>query len=105
MFCSNCGKEVDDKALICVNCNCAVKNAVLKPESQKSFTSVFLLCFFLGGVGAHRFYTGHTYTAITMLILCISLIGAPIAALWAFIDLIRIITGGFKTASGESLKS
>ena len=26
MFCSKCGKEVDDEAVVCVNCGCAIKN-------------------------------------------------------------------------------
>lgn len=26
MFCSNCGKEIDDKAVICVHCGCETRN-------------------------------------------------------------------------------
>ena len=25
MFCQNCGKEIDDNAVICVHCGCEVK--------------------------------------------------------------------------------
>lgn len=32
MFCSNCGKEIDDKAVVCVNCGCAVGK---RPNSSK----------------------------------------------------------------------
>ncbi len=76
MFCSNCGKEVADKAVICVHCGCAIKQDKIS-EGEKEFLVVLLLCFFLGGLGAHRFYTGHTGSAVLILILMISLVGAP----------------------------
>lgn len=100
MFCKNCGKEIDDKAVICVHCGVATKDS---PSDEKTFTATLLLCLFLGGVGAHRFYTGHTGTAITQLVLTLTLIGAIISAPWAFIDFIMILTGAFKTAKGEAL--
>lgn len=103
MFCSNCGKEIDDKAVVCVNCGCIVSNNKTIATSEKSFVTALLLCLFLGGFGAHRFYTGHTGTAIFQLILSISIIGTFITMVWVFIDLIQIITGSFKTADGKSL--
>lgn len=30
MFCSKCGKEIADEAVICTNCGCMVKNANVK---------------------------------------------------------------------------
>lgn len=27
MFCSKCGKEIDDEAIVCVGCGCGTKNA------------------------------------------------------------------------------
>lgn len=104
MFCSNCGKEVSDKAVICVHCGCALKNTSITSESEKTFSAALLLCLFLGGLGAHRFYTGHTGSAVVMLILTLTMFGAIISGPWALVDLIRICTGSFKTASGESLK-
>lgn len=32
MFCSNCGKEIDDKAVVCIHCGCETKN---KNKQQK----------------------------------------------------------------------
>lgn len=32
MFCSNCGKEIDDKAVVCINCGCETNN---KNKQQK----------------------------------------------------------------------
>ncbi|MFY2824746.1 TM2 domain-containing protein [Ruegeria sp. MALMAid1280] len=40
-------------------------------NEKKSTAVAYLLWFFLGGFGAHRFYLGRTGTAITMLILFI----------------------------------
>ena len=102
MFCANCGKEVNDKAVVCTHCGCAINgnNAV---TGDKSFLAALLLCIFLGGFGAHRFYTGHTGTAILQLILCITVILCWVTAIWVIIDLIMIITGSFKTAKGETL--
>ena len=96
MFCKNCGKEIDEKAVICVHCGVATNGSVV---GEKSFVATLLLCLFLGGLGAHRFYTGHIGTAILQLILSFCGIGL----IWAVIDLIIIITGGFKTAKGEAL--
>ncbi len=45
------------------------------------------VCFFLGGLGIHRFMMGDTTNGILMLI---TLGGCGI---WAFIDLIRILMG------------
>lgn len=101
MFCSKCGKEILDEAVVCIHCGCAVKGNIT--NSEKSFLTTLLLCFFLGGFGAHRFYTGHTGTAIVQLIMLITIILSPITAIWVFIDFILILTGSFKTAKGEEL--
>lgn len=49
MFCSNCGKEIDDKAVICIHCGCATKN---QPEQKpnKSMLCAVILWLFLGGL-------------------------------------------------------
>lgn len=26
MFCSNCGKEIDNKTIMCIHCGCAINN-------------------------------------------------------------------------------
>lgn len=33
MFCSKCGKEINDEAVVCVHCGCATSN--LKEESKQ----------------------------------------------------------------------
>ena len=34
MFCSKCGKEINDEAVVCVHCGCATKN--LKEENKQN---------------------------------------------------------------------
>jgi len=57
-----------------------------------------LLCFFLGGLGAHRFYVGKVGTALLMIL---TLGGFGI---WVLIDFIMILTGGFKDKEGRDLQ-
>lgn len=88
-----------------------VKNETLnKPAvGEKSFVTTILLCLFLGGFGAHRFYVGKKGSAIAILLLCwvgtwitFGLTGLA-AGIWVLVDLINIIMGKFKTADGQDL--
>ena len=94
-YCYNCGAQVDEKAVVCVKCGVALKN-VNQPDNNK-WLIVLLLCFFLGGLGIHRFYVGKTGTGIAQLLTC----GG--CGIWALIDLIMILTGGFEDANGNKI--
>lgn len=50
-------------------------------------TTALLLCLFLGGIGVHRFYMGHTWQGVLQLLTLGGL------GIWSLIDLVRIITG------------
>ena len=73
------------------------------PACKKCFVATLLLCFFLGTLGAHRFYTGHTLTAVLMLLLTLSCYGVIISAVWTLVDFVTIACGQFKTAQGERI--
>jgi len=66
--------------------------------SEKNWLVTLLLCFFLGGLGAHRFFVGKIGTGIVMLV---TLGGFGI---WSLIDLIVIIIGKFKDSEGNLIK-
>lgn len=67
--------------------------------------AAFLLAWFLGCFGAHRFYTGKTGSAVAMLILTLTLVGIIITAIWAFIDGIVILVGDFTDKEGNIIKN
>lgn len=87
------------------------KAIVTEEESSKSRTIALLLCFFLGSLGAHRFYLVKNPTAITMLVLWVIgiatvwiLIGIPFliaVGIWSLIDLILILVGAMKDGEGR----
>ena len=57
---------------------------------RPSKLAAYLLCVFLGVLGAHRFYLGERKTATVMLAIGITIIGLPVTAIWAITDLFRI---------------
>ena len=65
--------------------------------SNKSKSTTFLLCYFLGGLGIHRFYLGKFITGVLML-----LTGGGFL-IWWLIDLYRIATGKLKDKEGSDL--
>jgi len=125
MYCRNCGNEVSEKAVMCVACgtppkagdkycyNCKAETNASSPICMKCGVSLkgenpmkgegkdwlttLLLCFFLGFLGVHRFYTGHTGIGVVQLL---TLGGCGI---WTLIDFIMIIVGNFKDAKGNLL--
>ncbi|HXP49923.1 MAG TPA: TM2 domain-containing protein [Bacteroidia bacterium] len=126
MYCRNCGNEVSEKAIMCVACgtpplagdkfcpNCKASttpnanicmkcgvglgkaSAPVNGES-KDWLTALLLVIFLGNLGVHRFYTGHTGIGLAQLF---TLGGCGI---WTIIDIIQIATGNFKDAKGNAL--
>ncbi|MBS4999251.1 MAG: NINE protein [Actinomyces sp.] len=59
--------------------------------APKQWIVAVLLAFFLGGFGGHNFYLGYTTKGIIQVILTITVIGAPISGVWAFIEFIMIL--------------
>jgi TM2 domain-containing membrane protein YozV len=65
--------------------------------SPKSRLVALLLCFFLGIIGVHRFYVGKNGTGILMILTFGGL------GIWAFIDLVMILVGGFTDQQGRKV--
>lgn len=61
----------------------------------KSWIACVLLCFFLGGLGIHRFYMGYTWQGVVQL-----LTGGG-CGIWALIDFIRILMKTLKPKNGS----
>ncbi len=68
---------------------------------KPSTAAAYGLCIVLGVVGAHRFYLGETKTGIIMLVLGITVVGLPVTAVWAFVDLF-LIPGLIRTRMDET---
>ena len=92
IFCTECGKKMSSQAITCPHCGCPNKtlgksiNGLYK--GKKSIVVYLLLCWFLGIIGAHRYYAGKYGTAILMTVLTITFVGMFITCIWALIDLI-----------------
>jgi len=67
-------------------------------EKMKSKLTAILLCFFLGGLGIHRFYLGYTITGVIQLLTFGGFL------IWVIIDFIRLITGSLEDSEGNVLE-
>jgi hypothetical protein len=72
--------------------------------SDRLVLPAFLLCLFFGMFGAHRFYAGQTKTAVTMLVLTLIAIGAPVTAIWMLVDLVVLGVGAFRDGQGRRMR-
>ncbi|RAK65336.1 TM2 domain-containing protein [Hymenobacter jeollabukensis] len=83
-------------------------NAASPMASGKSQLTAALLCFFLGGLGVHRFYLGYTGRGILYIALAVtSFLIIPAIALFVLviIDFVRILTGGLQPKNGSYAKT
>lgn len=69
----------------------------MQHQSDKSRLVAFLLCFFFGYLGIHRFYVGKTGTGI-LYIFTFGLLGIGV-----LIDFIMILCGSFTDKQGNFL--
>ncbi|HLX90298.1 MAG TPA: TM2 domain-containing protein [Puia sp.] len=104
MYCSNCGAQIDDNAVVCVKCGAptskfraAHSGEPFPPAEGYDWLTTLLLCFFLGAFGAHNFYTRKTTVAIIQLL---TLGGCGI---WTLVDFIMILVGTYVDGNGRPL--
>lgn len=122
MYCRTCGNEILDDTLFCPKCGAKQQESGTPATPQpiivnvhnennnanvggidanypyKSKWTAFLLCFFLGGIGVHRFYVGKTGTGILWLLT------AGVFGVGWLVDWIVILCGGFRDKAGYPLK-
>ncbi|MGN0195572.1 MAG: NINE protein [Candidatus Cryptobacteroides sp.] len=111
-YCPRCGKQVDESASFCPECGTnlphnaqsgnvppAGGNTVIGENLNERWLITFLLCFFLGCLGIHRFYTNRTATGVAMLL---TLGGCGI---WALVDFIMILCNTYTDGNGQKLKA
>ena len=103
-YCIECGVLINIKAEICPKCG--VRQQLLATplsaeivEQRNKWITCLLLCWFLGVLGIHRFYSGHTALGVLQVL---TLGGCGI---WALIDFIIIVSGNFKDAQGNPIKN
>lgn len=107
-FCSNCGKELNDRADICLNCGKIIskeKETKSNPNA-KSKIAAGILGIVLGCFGVHNFYLGYTGKAVAQLLITVlsCFILSPISAIWGLIEGIMILSGSIdKDAKGIKL--
>lgn len=109
-YCQHCGAEMEASAMVCPKCGTpvaasqpqvVVNNIVTQPADNypyKSKVVALLLCFFLGGLGIHRFYVGKIGTGLIWLVT-----GGLFLIGWV-IDFISILIGGFRDKANMPLK-
>lgn len=123
MYCRNCGKEVDDKAVVCINCGVAPSNsnkycphcgaptdakaevcikcgrglASLSICERKDWTITLILSILVGEFGIDRFYTGYVGLGI------LKLLTGGGCGIWWLIDIILIATGKYRDSNGNPL--
>jgi len=91
-FCRDCGETIKKEAEICPKCGVRQKTQP-SPASQrasvngKNRATATILTFFLGGLGAHKFYLGQVGQGIVYLLFFWTLIPAFIACIEFFIFL------------------
>ena len=99
-FCSNCGSQVSANQAVCLNCGTAIQqnaaetvvvaqptvvqpNVVVPPNAQVmgnyNKTTAAILAFFIGGLGAHKFYHGSIGWGIIYLVFCPTFIPALVS--------------------------
>lgn len=96
-FCHSCGEVIETNALVCPRCGVAQPSVSGGGTSEKRILPAFLLCFFLGVFGVHRFYAGKIGTGL------LELVTFGGFGIWWLVDLILLATGSFTDHEGRKI--
>lgn len=101
VYCATCGKIIKAQAELCPFCGVRQGRQATRDSnvSQKSWIACLLLCLFLSGLAAHRFYVGKIGTGILFIITLGGL------GIWWLIDFIVIVLQNFKDSEGRTIKA
>ena len=69
--------------------------------SKKLILPAFLLAWFVGYLGVHRFYAGRIGSGVAMLVFTITVFGLIVTSIWVIVDLVILATGGFRDGDGK----
>ncbi|MDR3496517.1 MAG: NINE protein [Ancalomicrobiaceae bacterium] len=95
--CRGCGRPIHLSAVACPHCGAVNEHHPGYSPTDKRILIAFVLCFFLGGLGMHRFYVGKWGTAILMIVTLAGL------GIWWLVDMIIIATGNFTDRDGNKI--
>ncbi len=109
-YCSSCGQTIDSRAEICPKCGVRQMyppyhgyqpryDSYGREISQKDWLTTLLLCFFLGLLGIHRFYTNSTAIGVVQLL---TLGGCGI---WTLVDFIMLLAGSYRDGENRIVKN
>lgn len=100
MFCPYCGAQLADGAKFCDKCGKAIDSEAIQEVKKKDnrWLTAVLLCFFLGSLGIHRFYTGRNGSGVAMIL---TLGGCGI---WALVDFVMLLLNTYTDVNGKPLK-
>lgn len=96
-YCDFCSGIMSVETTTCPHCLAVQTSAGGPGISEKQRLPTFILAFLFGVFGAHRFYVGKTGSAILQLCTLGGL------GIWALVDVIIIVTGGFTDGDGKKI--
>lgn len=77
-YCSHCGAEIEDDAVICVSCGCATNDGKAKSSNNNNIGKVALIFMIIGCIG----------TPLLSMLQCASYLGDPNTAMIGTIAMI-----------------